>query len=52
MVDDVDRSLELAVEDFDGDKKPAASVNKNCRCHGSLVQMPSRMVNGKEGVVL
>jgi hypothetical protein len=28
MVDDADRSSEFAVEDSDGDKKPAASVNK------------------------
>jgi hypothetical protein len=28
MVDDMDRLSEFAVEDFNGDKKPAASVNK------------------------
>jgi hypothetical protein len=28
MVDDTDRSPEFAAEDFDGDKKPAASVKK------------------------
>jgi hypothetical protein len=28
MVDDVDRSLDVAVEDLHGDKKPAASVSK------------------------
>jgi hypothetical protein len=28
MVDDIDRSSDIAVEDVDGDKKPTASVNK------------------------
>jgi hypothetical protein len=28
MVDDADRSSEFAAEDYDGDRKPAASVNK------------------------
>jgi hypothetical protein len=28
MVDDMQRSSDVAEQDFDGDKKPAASVNK------------------------
>jgi hypothetical protein len=41
MVDDVDRSFDVAVHDFDGDKKPAASVNKIGAPMGASLKRPS-----------
>jgi hypothetical protein len=40
MVDDADRSLDVAVEDLDGDKKPAASVNKIGAPMGASLKRP------------
>jgi hypothetical protein len=48
MVDDVDRSLDVAVEDLHGDKKPAASVSKIGASHGSLLEMISRIKKAKK----
>jgi hypothetical protein len=40
MVDDVDRSSDVAVEVLDGDKKPAASVNKIGAPIGASLKRP------------
>jgi hypothetical protein len=44
MVDDADRSSEFAAQAFDGDKKPAASVNKI----GAPMGAPSKQPPGSE----
>jgi hypothetical protein len=38
MVDDTDRSSEFSVDDFNGDKKPAVSVNKTAAPMGALLK--------------
>jgi hypothetical protein len=52
MVDDVDRSSDVAVEVVDGDKKPAASVNKIGAPMGASLKRPPGSEKSKEGVAL
>jgi hypothetical protein len=50
MVDHVDRSSDVAVEDLDGDKKPAASVNKIGAPMGASLKRPPGSEKSKAGV--
>jgi hypothetical protein len=48
MVDDVDRSSDVAVEVLDGDKKPAASVNKIGAPMGASLKRPPGLKKAKK----
>jgi hypothetical protein len=52
MVDDADRSSDVAAEDSDGDKKPAASVNKIGAPMGASLKRPPGSKKAKKELLL
>jgi hypothetical protein len=52
MVDDADRSSDVAAEDSDADKKPAAAVNKLGAPMGASLKRPTGSKKAKKELLL